>query len=665
MYIYSNRKIQQIPAIEAFLADARYPQCLATVGWGRKPSYFKAAKIAQDKNIPALCVEDGFIRSMGLGKQGCPPLSLVVDHSGIYFDALQSSDLEQLIAAPESTAFNQRATTCMALIRQYRITKYNQAYVALDSAQFSAEKNILIVDQTYGDQSIQYAGATASSFSQMLRQASLDHPDATLWLKVHPDVIANKAKGHFSAQDLQQPNLRLITESYHPIELLQHMDEVYVVSSQMGFEALLYAKKVHCFGMPWYAGWGLTHDQHAPIAILQGRRQLNRSIQHLFSCAYLRYARYISPLTAQRCELEQLLAQLIPNLQFQRQLSGSAVLYGFSPWKKKFLDAYLDFPQFDYRYQRYLKPAKKNHVVAWGRKAHLLRQQGYTDLTVVEDGFIRSIGLGASLIRPCSLVFDDMGIYYDATRASRLEWLLNHCQLSLDQQRQTTQLIEKIIAMNISKYNVGQRQSLDLSAYAQTKILVIGQVEDDMSVQLGGIDIKTNLALLVEVRRQNPHAYIIYKPHPDVTAGLRKGVIAESEMLQYADHIEATRSIVECFSAIDELHTLTSLSGFEALIRGIKVVCYGMPFYAGWGLTTDRHVQARRIRKLSLHELVYSVLVRYPIYNLPRSKHFGLPLTDVESVIDYIEQQVKVDLQPQQKKWRSIFLSFIRFKQRM
>ena len=60
---------------------------------------------------------------------------------------------------------------------------------------------------------------------------------------------------------------------------------------------------MHCFGVPWYAGWGLTNDTFAPLEILQGRRGINRSLAHLFACAYLKYARYVSPVTHKRCEL--------------------------------------------------------------------------------------------------------------------------------------------------------------------------------------------------------------------------------------------------------------------------------------------------------------------------------------------------------------------------
>ncbi len=665
MFIFSNRTIENIPSIDAFLEEEQCIDAKVAVGWGRKPSFQKAFAIAEQLQIACLCVEDGFIRSLGLGKQGYPPLSLVVDHQGIYFDAYQRSDLEQLIDQTEDTALNQRSDACIRLLLRHKITKYNQKFVPIDAKRFSASQNILIVDQTYADQSIRCAGADAATFKQMLQQARLDHPEAMLWLKVHPDVIEGKAKGHFAAQDLQLPNVQLITEAYHPIELMLYMDEVYVVSSQLGFEALLCGKTVHCFGLPWYAGWGLTDDQYAPTEILNGRRQQARSLSHLFGCAYLQYARYISPLTAQRCQLEQLLQQLIPNLAFQQTLASTAVLYGFSPWKKKFLKQFLDFPQLKISFQRYLKPPKTRHVVAWGKKAHKLRQQGYQQLTTVEDGFIRSIGLGASLIRPCSLVFDDIGIYYDATRPSRLEQLLNQCDFDQAQLQCAERLRQKIIALNISKYNVGERKQLDLSHIQAQKILVVGQVEDDMSVQLGGIDIKTNLDLLAEVRAQHPEAYIVYKPHPDVSAGLRKGAIPADKLLEYADRVEASISIVECFSAIDELHTLTSLSGFEALIRGLKVVCYGMPFYAGWGLTVDRHIQARRTRRLSLQELLYAVLVQYPTYNLATAHDYKVPLTNVESVIEYIESHAHILGVRKSKRWHSLFLSYISFKQRL
>jgi capsular polysaccharide export protein len=59
---------------------------------------------------------------------------------------------------------------------------------------------------------------------------------------------------------------------------------------------------------------------------------------------------------------------------------------------------------------------------------------------------------------------------------------------------------------------------------------------------------------------------------------------------------------------------MTSLAGFEALIRGRSVAVHGRPFYAGWGLTEDLAPGADRGRRLALDELVAGTLLLYPLY---------------------------------------------------
>ncbi|WP_347456083.1 capsular polysaccharide biosynthesis protein [Acinetobacter thermotolerans] len=636
MRYFGSKNLEKL--MQVYPVDFRYESF--SCGWGRKKSFFKAQALAEQKGLKALCLEDGFVRSLGLGKDGYPPLSLVVDETGIYFDALQPSDLENLILKDESLKDNLRAQHAIDQILKFGITKYNQKFQTLDLGKFDQKStHILVIDQTFGDQSIKYAGATPDTFKSMLRQACIDHPDATIWVKTHPDVLAGKAQAHFAQEDFNHLNIRLLTEHYNPVELLQQMDEVYVVSSQLGFEALLCGKKVHCFGVPWYAGWGLTNDAHAPLDILNGRRNRQKSLQHLFACAYFHYARYVNPLTGQRCELEDILELLILNIEVQKRLENHYIAYGFSPWKKRFIPDFLGFPKLDLKFQRYLKPRKSEHVLAWGKKARQLKDKQYNHITTVEDGFIRSVGLGAKLIRPCSLVFDDVGIYYDATQPSRLEQLLNQVELNAQQAQRATRLQQMLIDLNISKYNVGEFKRLTRPEHPRV-LLVVGQVEDDMSIQLGGVGIKTNLALLKEVRTRNPDSYIIYKPHPDVQTGLRVGGIPAAEILRYADQVELDASILECFEIVDELHTITSLSGFEALIRGLKVYCYGLPFYAGWGLTQDLYQSERRNKKISLEKLIYITLVEYPIYNLEVTKKMRIPVVRPEDVITSIKQQL-------------------------
>ena len=654
MRYFGSKNLEKL--MQVYPVDFRYESF--SCGWGRKKSFFKAQALAEQKGLKALCLEDGFVRSLGLGKEGYQPLSLVVDETGIYFDALQPSDLENLILKDESLKDNLRAQHAIDQILKFGITKYNQKFQTLDSEKFNQKtKHILVVDQTFGDQSIKYAGATPETFKTMLAQACIDHPDATIWVKTHPDVLAGKAQAHFTPEDFNHPNIRLLTEHYNPVELLQQMDEVYVVSSQLGFEALLCGKKVHCFGVPWYAGWGLTDDQYAPLEILNGRRGVKRSLNHLFASAYFHYARYVNPVTGLRCELEDILDLLIPNIQHQQRLENEYVAYGFSPWKKQFIAEFVAFPKMKLKFQRYLKPNRTKNILAWGKKAKLLKEREYQKVTTVEDGFIRSVGLGAKLIRPCSLVFDDVGIYYDATRPSRIEQLLNEVELTKTQTLRAKRLQQMLIDLNISKYNVGELKSLVRPDQSRV-LLVVGQVEDDMSIQLGGVGIKTNLGLLQEVRRRNPKAYIIYKPHPDVQSGLRRGKIPEKEMLSFANQIEETSSIIQCFEICDELHTMTSLSGFEALIRGLKVYCYGLPFYAGWGLTQDIYIAQRRSKIVSIETLIYVTLVEYPSYNLRHVNRMGIPAVRPEDVIDYIQGKLDHSVN-KQLSYKHIFLPLL------
>jgi capsular polysaccharide export protein len=119
---------------------------------------------------------------------------------------------------------------------------------------------------------------------------------------------------------------------------------------------------------------------------------------------------------------------------------------------------------------------------------------------------------------------------------------------------------------------------------------------------------------LKTVRRANPDAYIIYKPHPDVIAKARALGKGEQQAAQFCDLLLENVNIASVMAAVDEVHVLTSLAGFEALLRGKTVHCYGMPFYAGWGLTTDHCYTARRTRTLTLSQLVAATLLLYPLY---------------------------------------------------
>jgi capsular polysaccharide export protein len=231
----------------------------------------------------------------------------------------------------------------------------------------------------------------------------------------------------------------------------------------------------------------------------------------------------------------------------------------------------------------------------------------------VEDGFLRSRGLGARLVPPLSLVLDRKGIYYDPTAPSDLEDLINASEILPEADRtRAERLIARLTRQRISKYNTGAG-ALPQGLPAGRRILVVGQVEDDASVLLGAGEVRTNAALLAKARAANPAAVILYKPHPDVVAGLRKGAV--SDPLAFADAVLDDVSAADAIDLADDVRTITSTLGFEALLRGRRVTCLGQPFYAGWGLTDDRArpIPRRQVRP-DIVALAHAALIAYPRY---------------------------------------------------
>ena len=231
----------------------------------------------------------------------------------------------------------------------------------------------------------------------------------------------------------------------------------------------------------------------------------------------------------------------------------------------------------------------------------------------LEDGFLRSVGLGADLIRPLSWVIDGRGMYYDATKPSDLEVLFATSTFDEELLSRAASLRSRIVAAGLTKYNVGEACWLR-PPYASRVILVPGQVESDASLAFGASGVNTNMGLLIAVREANADAYLVYKPHPDVFARLRATGQGEQEAYRWCDEVLTNVAMGDLLMAVDEVHVLTSLAGFEALLRGKSVTCYGQPFYSGWGLTHDLVPDARRTRSLTLDELVAVALIKYPLY---------------------------------------------------
>ena len=234
----------------------------------------------------------------------------------------------------------------------------------------------------------------------------------------------------------------------------------------------------------------------------------------------------------------------------------------------------------------------------------------------IEDGFIRSAGLGAECHPPASIVVDRRGMYFDPGRPSDLEHILAHTVFDDALTARATRLIAMITALGVTKYNLNASAGADLPSFPRGArvVLVVGQVEDDLSVTLGGAGVAGNLDLLRRARALEPDAIIVFRPHPDVDGGHRKGALRDETVLRHADHIARGGSLDALLGVVSAVHVLTSLTGFEALLRGREVIVHGQPFYAGWGLTRDLAPPPRRGRVLSVAQLAAGALILYPLY---------------------------------------------------
>lgn len=582
-----------------------------TVGWGRKKSGARAQELgakAQDH----LLLEDGFLRSVGRRDFA---LGINFDRDGIYYDARSNSRLFDLIRQKLNAKQRARALTLMQMWRDFGLSKYNDAPPPSGPL---PERYVLLIDQVRNDLSIPYGLADEASFQRMLDTALADNPDATILLKIHPDSLADPAKRHFDIHALaDNPRIRVLAEPCHVALLIERAEAVYCVTSQVGFEALIWGKPVHVFGMPFYAGWGLTHDK-----LERPKGRCDVSIEQLVHAALVDYPRYWNPVRLEEIEAEDAMALVGVNRQLRTTLPPVIFATGFSPWKRPFIRDFLTWSEVRF-VKREADIPKGATLLLWGMKDPPAGRQDL-ELLRIEDGFLRSSGLGADLVRPLSLVIDQPGIYYDATRPNRLESMLQGRDYDDAERARAVRLRQAILDARLNKYNLGGA-SWQRPANADHVVLVVGQVEGDASIRFGSPEVMNNLELLRRVRAAHPDSYIVYKPHPDVVAGLREAGSDAQGAGNLYDEMLVDTDPADLLGKIDRLHTMTSLMGFEALLRGVPVTCHGRPFYAGWGLTEDLLQCERRGRQRTIDELVHAVLIDYPRYYSPRGQMFAAP----------------------------------------
>jgi len=608
-------RIKRILALAGWQVRVGLPRDGDWVGvWGQSPTAPRGERVAAHTDAPVLRVEDAFLRSVRPARAGGGAgVGLLIDTSGVHFDPSVPSDLERLLTTHplDDTTLLNRAREAESWLRASHLSKYN----AFNPADEGPEPGyVLVIDQTRGDASIRASGASEATFKEMLVFAQEENPGARILIKAHPETAAGQREGHYTDADLGS-RIRFAPNDTSPWTLLEGATTVYTVSSQLGFEAIYAGHMPNVFGQPFYAGWGLTEDR-APANATTSRRQRRLTRAQLFAAAMILYPIWYDPYHDRLCELEEVIAGLEARARAWREDRSGWHAAGMRPWKRRPLQKVFGHV----KPVHFGKSVGQRPTMVWASRSN----EAPAAQVRVEDGFLRSRGLGADLVPPLSLVLDDLGIYYEPTKPSRLDRHIEaRTRLTASQERRASALRDQICGAGVSKYNLTDGEGRFRDLPQGHRILVPGQVEDDASIQLGTGRIATNRALLEAVRTENPDAILIYKPHPDVVAGLRAGHVDHDWLDQNEIIIAQHPDPVQWIERVDAVWTMTSLLGFEALLRGRAVTCLGTPFYAGWGLTTDAGPRApHRNAKASLETLIHAALIDYPRYFDPKT---GLP----------------------------------------
>ena len=548
--------------------------------WGASPTSGRGKRVSNATGAGLITVEDAFLRGLHPGRAGGATLGLCIDRTGVHFDPERPSDLEtHLSTAP--LADTERATSAIERLRYWQLSKFSATIPELAPP---AEGAVVVVDQARDDASVRASGADEATFRTMLEAAKAEHPNCPILIKTHPEALLGTRAGYFSNADTSD-RVSLCMDSISPWRLFDGARAVYTVSSGLGLEAIWCGLKPHVFGGPIYAGWGLSQDRRT-----FPRRTRTLTREQLFEGALINYPSWYEPASDALCEFETVISALEAQARAWRQDREGHVAVGMRLWKRgHFRKVFATTKPVRFANS----PAKataaaratKRDLLVWGGSPLPEPVSGQKTWRV-EDGFLRSKGLGAALVPPLSLIMDDRGLYFDPRTPSLLETLIEeNRRIPLAEIERIRTVIARIQALDLTKYNISGAEAPNLPD--GRKILVIGQVEDDASIRLGTSDIKTNADLLRAARRAEPDAQLLYKPHPDVEAGLRIGVVPDDVIRESRAIACPNTSPGSLLKSVDELWTMTSTMGFEALLRGLPVTCAGLPFYAGWGLTTD------------------------------------------------------------------------------
>jgi capsular polysaccharide export protein len=618
-------------------------------------------RAASSLGIPRLVLEDGFIRSVGIGLSGTPGLSIIVDDMTAFYDATRPSRLETILDGDLvlTDAQIERAERAIASLVSSKISKYNHAPYRRMKPSAPGRKLLVVVDQRAGDMSIELGLATKDSFDAMIDAAMKLSHDHDICIKLHPDRLIGGQPGAIPAETLDRirnhPSVEIVSDDLNPYSLIDAADKVFVVTSGMGFEALMAGKEVWCFGAPFYAGWGVTRDQ-----IVIPRRRARRSVVEIFHVFYLRLSRYFVPDRGRVCELEELIAymqQVRPwSLGAPQTSDESPVRFAERPVRFAALDDVrtiwaLGIPSRAEKAFRQLFSDKRVNFRGAGQidfsavsmsaapailhigdakapgVAAFARSNG-VPLFRLREGLIRATSYPLGDVLPYSLFIERVGSARREHEPTDLVDCVETTDFDADPQllSRARALRAILVEAGISEYTLPlPGVTAPYGAKRTERILVIGSREATS---------ESRVALVKRAIANHPGRQIIYRDDP-ISVGSEGATHGE---LAYICQVSADPLPLACvFDGVDRVYTDCAVGGWHALCRGIPVATTGAPFYAGWGLTEDLADVSRK-RRATLDELFAAAYLIHQRYVDPQS---GSAL-EAEEVAARIEREVQL-----------------------
>ena len=315
VYGYKYQVVRQaLPGVDFDVPTGAKPDFCFFWGFGRSWSNVVSALTCEQTGcVPVLC-EDGFLRSADTWansatppqyKQGC---SVIFDTRGFYFDATRTSTIELMLNDRNLVITDEQRAEARRLIDRIvsaKLTKYNHQPIFTPEVGRPGRRKVLVIDQSYGDFAIRKGWGSDKTFADMLEDAKRENPDCDILVKTHPDTMTGKVLGYYD-NVREEGNVFRVTMPINPYSLMEVVDKVYVCSTQLGLEALMAGKEVHVYGMPFYAGWGLTHD-----AQTKPSRTNRRTLEELFYIFYVIYTHWVDVTNGSPCSIDTAIDNLV------------------------------------------------------------------------------------------------------------------------------------------------------------------------------------------------------------------------------------------------------------------------------------------------------------------------------------------------------------------